>query len=142
MASQFARFDASAWPLVTVIFEGAPTDDEFDACLAQFDVIFQRGARVAFVIDASDGAAISATQRRRAAEWIGARSRAIRDQCAGVAFVVTSQVVRGVITAIFWVQPLPAPWTMEVRRTSAFAWARDKVREPRADRAEERISEI
>ena len=142
MASRFARFDTTAWPLVTVTFEGTPTDEAFEACLADFDAVYAKGARVAFVLDTSDAGPLSATQRRRAASWMAARTRMLRDQCLGLAFVVASQVIRGVITAVFWIQPMPAAWTIEMRRASAVAWARERLREARVDRSEERISEI
>ena len=63
------------------------------------------------------------TQRKRQAEWQREHERAIREYSLGTAFAISSALVRGDLTAIFWVQPLPNPYFIAVSLAEAERWA-------------------
>lgn len=80
--------------------------------------------RVAIVFDASRSGERSATQRLEWARWIERHHRTISRFVAGCAFVVPNPLVRGIVTAVSWLRPLPCPHTLVEVRQEAMLCAR------------------
>ena len=47
--------------------------------------------------------------------------------CAGYAFVIDSAVVRGILTAILWLAPMPAPHVVVSTVEEGERWLREKL---------------
>lgn len=114
-------------PLIVVRFVGAPTDAEFRDYLTLLERNLEdsiaRGVTTAVAIDATDQPnAISAAQRRTQAEWIRAHYQSLATGCAGTAFVAPTAILRGIITAVFWMQRLPYPYAVVATLSEAEAW--------------------
>ena len=114
-------------PLIVVRFTGAPTDAEFRDYLAVLERNLEdsiaRGVTTAVAIDASDQPnAISAAQRRTQADWIRSHYQSLTIGCAGTAFVAPTAILRGIITAVFWMQRLPYPYAVVSTLSEAEAW--------------------
>lgn len=84
---------------------------------------------VAWVVDLSAIREASASQRKIFAEHL-ARFEAhdIAYNC-GSALVVPSAVLRGLVTAVFWVKPPKFPNQLFEKREDALAWATRQLRE-------------
>lgn len=81
----------------------------------------------------------SPMHRRRQAEWMIAHDDEIRHRTSGIAFVMTSSLVRTTLTAVFWLAPLPAPHGIFATCAEALAWAKARSRvqiDPRARQAQ------
>jgi len=117
----------SGFPLIVVTFEGAVEDHEFDRYLARLDTLWQRQTRSVIVLDATHAARTPATQRQKQAEWLKENHALLRAYSAGTAFVIDSPLVRGGLTAILWLQPLPTPHVVVATLAEAERWARARL---------------
>jgi hypothetical protein len=88
---------------------GAVTDGEFASWLERYREVHElartRSQQLAVLYDLTQASALSAQQRRMQADWIRQYEPLGRAVTLGVAFVTASAVIRGVLTAIFWVRP-------------------------------------
>ncbi len=122
--------------MYVVTFNGQVTDEQFRAYLSALSALMGRGGWRVLVYDARLAAPAPASQRRMQAEWMKLNDAGVRRSTAGIAFVIPSAVVRGVLTAIFWLQPLACPHLVTESFEEAFRWARGKLAStPRAEPA-------
>jgi hypothetical protein len=121
------RVDESRRPLILVTFTGVVTDDEFTAYLEAQTRVVLRPEKNVMVIDAMRAGATPPTQRKRQAEWQRQHERALAANSLGTAFAMGSAVVRGVLTAILWVQPLPHPHFVAASLADAERWAMAQI---------------
>ena len=119
--------DTSRAPLLLVRFDGAVDDDGFRAYLQQLTSWLDRGERYAIVLDARTATPPQAAQRRMQADMMKAEHVRLGKLCVGGAFVIPSPLVRGALTAILWIQPLPWEHTVVADLTTAEAWARNRL---------------
>lgn len=117
--------DTSRWPLVVTRWPASLTDEELDAFLAEVVALHRRGEPFAHIIDGRFAAAASFAPRVRARAQ--QTLDGIRDLGAqlvrGEAYVITSALARGAITALTWIYP--PSWPREVFATFSEAedWA-------------------
>jgi hypothetical protein len=116
-------FEGTTPPLIIARLWGALTDDEFRSYLRGYDEIMARGRPVVVIIDARRVEPASASQRKIQADWLIARDADIRKLLLGMAFVLASPIVRAIITAVFWIKPLPCPHTVKASLHDAHEWA-------------------
>jgi hypothetical protein len=104
------------WPIVVTEFpEKAVADEALRAVFGQLESLMtdakRDGGRVFIITDISRMRQITpASQRRLAAEWLKKVDPLTRVASAGGATVTPSTILRGVITALFWLQPSPTPF--------------------------------
>ena len=103
------QVDTRHWPVVVVSFVGAYSEDQFDAYLAEMDAVVARSGRRVLIYDATECGLVAASQRRKQADWMKAHAYQTRGNTAGIVFVLPSALLRGVLTAIFWIHPLESP---------------------------------
>jgi hypothetical protein len=123
--------DQEFLPAIRVFHDGATTDEEFAAYLETLLVSMngpKAGPRL-LVIDATHSAATPATQRRLQADWMKQHAARIRDVTVGCAFIIPSGLVRGILTAILWIQPLPCPHEVVATLDEALAWGAQRLSE-------------
>lgn len=112
---------------LTVTFEGTLSDDEFAAYLDQYGARLIRHARYALTIDARNAGVPNSHQRRLQANWMKRHQADVGQRCVGIAFVITNQLVRGALTAILWLQPLPAPSEVVADVETARRWCHKRL---------------
>ena len=126
---QTIEFDDGSWPVVKITYDKQVDEDEFEELLDRVAATQARalgeGRQIALIYDASKGYSASARIRKRQAQWIEEHKDATRVACAGIAFVIDSVVVRGVLTAILWMSELNAPHKVFATSEAANAWALD-----------------
>lgn len=122
------EMDESAFPVVLAAFRGPVKMAALDALGARLDSFCAERRRFSLVIDLTQGTVPSAGERKHIAEAITARRIALGRHCAGAAIVVENPLIRGAMTAIFWIQPLPYPHEMvttkEDGRVACARWLR------------------
>jgi hypothetical protein len=128
-----AVIDASEWPLLRIQFIGALSDESFEAHLREYVGYIRRGP-YAVIYDSRLSVLPPATQRKRQADWIRLNLETIRRNCLGLAFCASSPWVRGVVTAVFWMQAPPAPYVVTDTLDEAEQWAAARLAEFRAGR--------
>jgi len=117
-----------------VLVQISPTTDDnlrayLDEQLVEMRANLARGKRTIVVIDASMGMRPTATQRKLQADWINDHAALLGASCLGIAFVIPSPLVRGALTAIFWVAQMPIPHTVHGTLSQAVGWATARLDE-------------
>ncbi len=78
------------------------------------------------VFDFSEVTAFDATLRRVLAAWRAQNKAELEVQIGAVAYVITSRVVRGYLTAVNWLRPHALPQRVCSDRATAIQWLRDR----------------
>jgi hypothetical protein len=120
--------DESQFPIV---FLNLDEGESMAALLDGIEEAMKRGKYVVIIADGTRGmkASIGAVERKAAATFIKTRGDVMKLSVAGLATVSTSTIVRGVITALRWVAPLPVPDGVFATRERAVEWAQQKLAE-------------
>jgi hypothetical protein len=124
-------FNLAPFPLLLVTFE---TSECSRAGLSQlfegFEVQFARKQQYAVIIDASRiTQAPDAAWRRELNDWQSAHAAETRRCNVGAALLITSPMVRGVMTAIEWLYPPITPRTYSATMLQAIDWCIGRLRE-------------
>ena len=69
------------------------------------------------------------------AEWMKRHEEMMRGRTAGIAFVIESALVRGGLTAVLWLAPLPCPHVVVKTLDDAIVWCEQKLCEMRMSAA-------
>lgn len=101
--------DTAAWPLVRVTYVGTVDDAHFERYLDAQAGLLERKEPYVIVFDARESGMPSAKQRQRMATFTRERQADISRRCRRGVFVISSPLIRGALTAILWLQPLPFP---------------------------------
>jgi hypothetical protein len=114
--------DRQALPLLRLKYVGDYTDDELLKFLEQVNSALALPGAKAGLIDLCEATAGSAGQRKLQASWIRDHKQVLARDFVATAIVTDSAVIRGTVTAIFWVQPLPMPTHVAATVDAAMAW--------------------
>ena len=125
----FFRLDQSRAPLYVVTFEGTATDAEFDKYLATMTLVVERQRKYGMIMDAMRSERPTSRQRKLQSEWLKDQDANLRAYSAGTAFVIGSALVRGGLTAIFWLQPPSVPTTVVSTLAEAESWVTQRMLE-------------
>ncbi len=83
--------------------------------------------RYVLVFDLSVTGIPNATQRAKLANHVKKQADAIRRNVVALAIVAPSPLVRGIVTALFWVAAPPTPHEIFASQAEAIAWAETKL---------------
>lgn len=128
MSDGYLEVDESRNPVIVFTFHGVFSDPTFDDYLARLTEISRRSGLRALIYDIRDSGVVPASQRRKQAEWMKRYQLLTASGTAGMAFVIESAVLRGILTAILWMQPLACPHTVVSDMDAALQWCRDTLR--------------
>lgn len=107
-------------------FSGVASEPEFDAYLARLDQLMVRGT-YGTILDASAAGRTPPMQRQKQATWLKERAATLKQNQVGTAFIITNPIIRGVLTAIMWIQPMPNPHAVVGSRAEALAWVTKRL---------------
>ncbi|WP_257458373.1 hypothetical protein [Archangium lipolyticum] len=116
-------FDDSQWPLMVVRLTGELSSQDFESYLSRASHYLQRQQRHVCIFDVSTLRLFSSEQRQRQVEWLKAHEVLIHQTLLGIAYVVTSPVVRLTMSVIFHLKTPSAPYTIVPDLGAAAAWA-------------------
>jgi hypothetical protein len=115
-------------PLITFAFRGSVSAADFDEYLAAYDAILARDKQWVSIFDARDVRPLDSKQVRRQADWIKRNAAVLSRLNLGIAFVIPSPMIRGVLRAILWIQPLPQPHVVVANMSAAYSWCAIQLR--------------
>jgi hypothetical protein len=118
--------------VVTVTPPPALTDSVVAYVLANLEARLARKARYVLIFDLSNTGTPSAVQRQLLAVHMKKNRELILESIQAMGVVVASPIVRGVLTAIFWIEAPPVPHQIFGSLAEAAIWAREQVRSTRA----------
>lgn len=121
--------DVEFLPFLVVTHVGVATDEEFAKHLlaVETNMYGARSGRRIVIHDATWGGPTSAMQRRMQADWLKRHEDKLRKLTIASVFVVPSTFVRGVLTAILWLQPLPVEHYVASSLSEALEWAEKRL---------------
>ena len=90
----------------------------------------ERPERYAYVSDVSFVQSATATQRRIVADADKRLQDFDKQWLAGMAIVAKSALMRGAVTAVYWLSPPVYPYRVFSNLTEAIVWARNQLERP------------
>src|SRR5215471_11476687 len=102
--------DERLWPLVIFRFRFRPSMEELEAYLARQDAMLARREPMVSLVLAEEAKLWETAVLRRQADWIKHNQDQLRQYSLGAALVLQSPIVRGMLKAILWIQPMPQPY--------------------------------
>ena len=121
------EIDDRLWPLVIFRFRFRPTMEELEAYLARQDAMLARRERMISLVLAEEAKLWETPVMRRQADWIKQNEELLRQYSLGAAMVLQSPIVRGMLKAILWIQPMPQPYAVCSTVEEALRWLRERV---------------
>ena len=103
------QLNLELWPLIVLVADDDPSDEDIDAMFRQYEAVFARKERFAALTDARRVRKIpDAILRARIGAWAHAMEPMLSFS-VGHATVLTNPLARGVMTAISWFYKVKAP---------------------------------
>jgi len=102
-------------------------DEELEASLAEMQALLDRGEPFAVVVQTHHNRMMSLHQIRRQAEHGKQTYDVAKRLVRGIAMVIPSAVIRGVLKVSFKLSPMPSPYALFDELPPAEAWAREKL---------------
>lgn len=121
--------DDSLWPLRRVKGVGTVSTRQFEDYLANTVERLRQGSRFVTILDISQGGAPNTEQRQRQARWFRDHEALLRETHLGVAFIITSPLLRLALSAIFHFKPMPSPYFVTTHELEAVLWAISRLQE-------------
>lgn len=119
--------DMSEAPLFIFTLEDAPTFDQIQRHLREYQGILTRGRPFVVMFDATKAAMVDAKSRKAYADFLNTNAETMRHLIKAMAFIVTSSLVQGALTAVLWLAPLPYPHKTFTSRDEGRDWLRSKL---------------
>jgi hypothetical protein len=121
--------DERYWPLVVFRFSGQVTMGELEKCLKRQEQLLARQQQTASLVLTENLKMWETPLLRRQASWIKQQYDVLKRLSVGAALVIQSPVVRGMLKAILWLQPMPQPHFVTSNVDEALAWLRTRLAE-------------
>jgi hypothetical protein len=109
--------------IVMVTPPSSVTDAGIDGILGELRGHLNSATPYALVFDMTDAGVPSALQRRKLADHMKNHAAKIQRLVRGLGVIAPSPVLRGVITALFWVAQPGMPHRIFATRDEALTWA-------------------
>lgn len=105
------------------------SDDAYKAALEDERQLLLRlqstGKRMIYLFEFGPDFHLNPVQRQIQSDWLRAVAQLEREVMPGKAFVTSSFVFRGIITAVNWLSPPAVPYTVERSAREALVWIFD-----------------
>jgi hypothetical protein len=129
-------FDEDAWPLVYIRFpSGRLSDHGLETYLTRFNGYLRRDGQFVSISDCRGlGIAPNANLRKRITDWLAEDDQVnLGPKNAGHALLFGNTVIRGALTAVFWIASPPAPIKAFGSITDAAPWVRERLMDAHVD---------
>lgn len=120
------RFDDSKWPIVTAVFGGDSSDEDFLRFFEQLEAYYRRNERFVLAVDAGSSTGVSSAQRKLMADKIEQQAP-LSSKLMIQPIVLHTAVQRGVLTALNWISPPPYPQKVCKTLEEAIAWGQEQL---------------
>jgi hypothetical protein len=127
------HIDDRYWPLIMFRFSGQVTMEELERYLTWQDAMVARCLPNASLVLTDNLRMWEMPVLRKQAAWIKEHEPLLRKYSLGAALVITSPVVRGMLKALLWMQPMPQPHFVCGTTEEALHWLRGRFRSERID---------
>jgi hypothetical protein len=118
--------DDRHWPLVLYRFSGDVSLPELDDYLKRQDEMLQRKQMTGSLVLTDHVKMWDTPVLRRQADWIKRNEEMLRRYSVGAALIIQSPIVRGMLKALLWMQPMPQPHMVSGNVDEALRWLRSR----------------
>jgi hypothetical protein len=120
-------FDTSEWPIAQFRFIGRLNPTEREQYLSDADTLIARNEAYACVLDGRHMIMPDSELVRRQSQWIRDNRAAMARLNRGTAFITASAMIRGLVNAVLFFQPFPAPHAFFGTVPEGMSWARARL---------------
>jgi len=103
------EFKEDLYPLVVIELHGQVSDAQFHEYTRRLDALVPRPEKRVILYDLRAGTTLTYEQRQWQAEWQKKNAEAIRQMNLGVLFVITNPLLRVIVRAVLFLQPIGCP---------------------------------
>ncbi|HKP60252.1 MAG TPA: STAS/SEC14 domain-containing protein [Polyangiales bacterium] len=114
--------DRKNLPMLQLRYVGDFSDAELTEFLRELDEVLKLPGRKVCVFDLAKATTGTPRQRQIQGAWIAKNEDALARGFAAAAIVTESAIIRGAVTAIFWIRPLPFPTRVVATLEAADEW--------------------
>ena len=104
--------DRSCAPFLFAIFGSPISDADVERFIVEMQSIHERDEPFVMLNLGRGVAIMTSSQRARLGTWMKANVEQSRRLCLGSSMLIASKPARGVITALYWLQPPPYPYSI------------------------------
>ncbi|HLM47989.1 MAG TPA: hypothetical protein VK458_29265 [Myxococcaceae bacterium] len=122
MAGRVDFDDKSLWPLLLVRYVGSPSLEQQEEYQARLKACLQRGEKYVSIIDTRSFTGVSTEQRQRMAAFLKEHEELFRQVALGTCLVVTSPMVRLIVSVVFHLKTMPTPHYVAPSMPTALDW--------------------
>jgi len=124
----YADIDRSEPPLISIYFSGAKeTDQNFDVYLSELTKTYEPKVPFSLIFELSKAPTPQLKYQLKQAAWMKENKSLIQSYCNGVAYVIPSKLLRGVLKFIFSIQKNPVDFKVFSEYNTARVWALEKA---------------
>ncbi len=120
-------FDATNWPLLLIALPQTQTDLDVERYLQLLAEYRNRKQPYGIVLNTDRSMGFTARQRRMQADHIRDGLEQSRIYLKAIAFVASASWRRGMLTAVFWLQPPPSAYEVFSTQHAAREWVKSRV---------------
>src|SRR4051812_11898883 len=117
------------WPVVISIVGRGATDEEAEEYLRRLGRIYERKQKVLWLTHVTPFLHSNREHTKRFGTWLKEHRAEVDPYNKGVAFLTESAAFRFVLTTIFLIQPLGAPYKLVPTVEDAAKWLEQRARE-------------
>ncbi len=120
-----AFLDLQLWPIAIFSVRDGMQEAEYNAVFERYESdVFTRRERYVSITDLSTMNGVpNAYDRKHMAEWMGKHEAYVSRWAIGNSTVIRSPLVRGALTALYWIQKPPTAQTSHATVSEAVHWA-------------------
>ncbi len=112
-------------PIVSVWWRGPASSAELTECLGELSALYRGFSKPRLVLfDLSELGAADSASRRQLASWRAKNQRVFEQKIAAAAYVFSSRLTRGYLTAVDWLRPTGGVRKVFGTREEALEWLR------------------
>lgn len=120
-------FNMKNWPVILLTAKGNLTAADGERHLREYRQLLDRNQKFAVICDARETTAAEAKLRKDYAEFLKVNRDDLNRLCKGTAFVISSPLIRGALTAIMWMATMPYPYDIFGSIEEADVWAKAQL---------------
>jgi hypothetical protein len=131
MRKSFA-VDLKDLPVARLDYYDLLSDDEFEEQLAAVDRLLERALPFVLVVRTHHQRMMPMSQVRRQVQHMKTQEQTARHLMRGLALVIPSSVIRGVLKVVMGMAPIPVPHGVFDSDEAAVTWARERMASSRS----------
>jgi hypothetical protein len=123
------EIDETRFPVIHVHYRRQHTDEEFEKLLQEYSRLMrERRQQYVLILETHHSSMTPVSQARRQASWMKEVEGPLKKQVRGIALVLPSPVLRGVLKVVLQLQPMPVPYAVFRDAKEAMTWAEQRLR--------------